>query len=158
MKFSKRDQSQEQGKGPGIFLKIGDGDSVTGIFKGELYEFRSKWVNNRPQLTDSSDPEGKPRFRANFVIKEEGRLVAKIWEFPTGIYNKLANIHEEYPLEETKVKITRRGVGTDTEYDILPLLKDVITPEVKKAIDAVPLNVLEHKAPAPAPKASGNEF
>lgn len=155
MKFTKREvQSGE--KGSNLFLKLADGQSVTGVLRGENYEFYNKWINGKSQLTTADDPEGKSRFRANFVTVEDGRLTAKIWEFPLTVYNQLADIAEEYDLEKTKIKITRRGTGTDTVYMILPLLKEPISAKAIKEIEAVKLNILEHK-PKNEPPAFGQE-
>lgn len=143
MKFTKREVVQSEGSS--LFLKLKDGDSITGIFRGENHEFHVKWENGKSHLTNEHDQEGKPRFRLNFITKEDKRLVAKIWEFSVVVYNQLADLNEEYPLETTKVKITRRGSGTDTVYSILPLLKEPLTPAQIKEIESVSLNMLEHK-------------
>ena len=143
MIFTKREVVQSEGSS--LFLKLKDGESATGVFRGEIFEFYSKWVGNRSQVTNALDQEGKARFRLNFVMKDGGRFTAKIWEFGVAVYNQLGEINEEYPLEETKVKITRRGTSTETTYTILPLLKDKISDAAKKEIELTPLNILEHK-------------
>jgi hypothetical protein len=148
MKFSKREIVQSEGSG--LFLKLGDGESVTGVFRGDVYEFYSKWVGNRSQLTTPEDPEGKSRFRLNFVTKEGDRWTAKIWEFGTIVYNQLAELNDEYTLDETKVKVTRRGTGTDTTYSILPLLKEKFDLKTVEAIESVNLHALEHRDAAVA--------
>jgi hypothetical protein len=56
----------------------------------------------------------------------------------------LATLSEDYDLEKTAVKITRRGTGTDTVYIILPA-KDQPTPVQLKNIEAMDLNALEFK-------------
>lgn len=146
MKFTKREVMQSEGNS--LFLKLKDGESTTGVFRGEIYEFYSRWEGNRSRITTPDDPEAKTRFRANFVTKEDGRFLAKIWEFGIVTYNQLADLNEEYPLEDTKVKITRRGTGTDTIYNILPLLKEPIAAKDMKTIQGTPLNILEHKEQA----------
>lgn len=143
MKFQKREITQSEGSS--LFLKLKDGESVSGMFRGEVYEFYAKWEGNRSHVTNPLDQEAKVRFRLNFVMKEDSKLVAKIWEFGLVVYNQLADLDAEYPLEETKVKITRRGTGTDTTYSILPLVKEKIDPKTMTAILSVPLNHLEHK-------------
>lgn len=143
MRFTKREIPSGDGSG-GLFLKLKDGESVVGVFRGEVYEFYSKWENNKSVLTTADDPDGKSRFRLNFVVKED-KFTAKIWEFGLTIYNQLADINEEYPLQSTKVKITRRGTGTDTIYMILPMLKEPIPAQAMKEIESLPLNILEHK-------------
>ena len=143
MKFNKRQSVSSDG--PGLFLKLKDGESVVGVCRGEIYEFFNKWVGGRSQLTQADDPDGRSRFRLNFVVQEDGKFVAKIWEFGFAIYNQLADLNDEYPLEKTKIKITRRGQGTDTIYLILPMVKEPIPAKTMKQIESVDLNILEHK-------------
>ena len=145
MKFTKREIPSGNGGGGNLFLKIGDGESVTGVLRGENYEFYNVWENGKSRICGPDEEGAKSRFRANFVTYEDGKFVAKIWEFPLTVYNQLAEIAEEYDLEKTKLKITRRVIKTDTIYKILPMLKEPIPAKAMKEIEAVPLNILEHK-------------
>lgn len=145
MKFTKREIPKSENGGSTVFLRLKDGASINGVFRGEIYEFYSKWVGNKSHITNADDPDGKTRFRLNLVTLEDGKFVAKIWEFGLNIYNQLADINEEYDLTKTKVKITRRGTGTDTTYMLLPLVKEPIPAKTMKEIEAVHLNILEHK-------------
>lgn len=142
MKFQKR-KVPTSGGGQTNFLKINDGESKSGICRGDIYEFHVKWVSGKSVVVASTDPEAKTRFRLNFIVYDEGKFKALIWEFGIMIYNQLADINEEYPLEKTKIKISRSGTGTDTEYRLLPLLKEPLSDVVMKAIEAVPLNILD---------------
>ena len=151
MKFEKRDMPAGDGKG-GTFLKFKDGESKVGVLRGEIYEFYQVWEGNKSHVVDSDHPQAKSRFRLNFVTKEDGELKVKIFEFGLTIYNQLAELSEEYDLEQTAVKITRRGTGTDTVYMIIPA-KDQPNASQLKAIQALPLNILEHKD---QPKAQAN--
>lgn len=158
MNFKKREIPK--GEGGNLFLRLKDGESIKGVCRGEIHEFHMKWVGNRSQLCEPNDPEAKFRFRLNIIVPENGSFVPKIWEFGLTIYNQLADIAEEYDLEKTKIKITRRGTGTDTVYLILPLLKEPLTPKQLNEIEAVPLNILEHKESAKQQLApsSGSEY
>jgi hypothetical protein len=127
-----------------LFLKLGDGESKIGVCRGDLYEFFQVWENNRSRLVKPDEPGAKSRFRLNFVSYEDGKFVARIWEFGLMVYNQLADINEEYPLEKTKLKVTRKGKGTDTVYMILPMLKEPISAKGLKDLDGVTLNVLVH--------------
>ena len=143
MRFQKRDDPSEGG---GKFLKLKDGQYTTGVLRGEIYEFYSKWDNGKSHLTDPLDPEGRVRFRANLVVREEKSFQAKIWEFPLAIYNNLAALQEAYDdLENIKIRIIRNGTGTDTTYTILPMLKEPISQADLLEIKTTPLNILEHK-------------
>lgn len=144
MKFTKRSESAHGGVDK--YIKFKDGESKNLVLRGEVYEFKNKWVNGKGVVCADNDPEGKSRFKVNAILKEGEALVAKIWEFPLTVYRQLGAINEEYPLETTKIKVTRHGVGTDTEYNILPL-KDVVPP----AVAQVDLNILDTKPAAKSP-------
>lgn len=149
MKFNKRDIPKSDGSGGNMFMRLKDGESVTGVCRGEVYEFFIIWENNRSRIVKQSEDGAKSRFRLNLVVHEDGKFIAKIWEFGLTIYNQLSDISDEYNLEETKLKISRRGVGTDTVYMILPLLKEPISPKTLKEISAVHMLILEHKPTVP---------
>lgn len=151
MKFTKINQ-QSHG-GPNKFISLKDGDSVNGIFRGEIHSFYHKWVNGKGAQANHDEPGAKIRFKANFVTMEDGKLVAKIFEFPQTVYNLLADVNEEYPLETTKVKLSRRGTGTDTTYSVLPLAKEPISPAMLRSIEEVSLNILDGQTQSKADKA-----
>lgn len=156
MKFTRR---ETLGSGQGdLFLKFKDGESKVGILRGEVYEFYQVWANGKSSLVDKDAAGAKPRFRLNFLTKEAGEqtMAAKIFEFGIPVYSQLADINEEYDLSQTTVKITRKGIGLDTVYSILPLLKQTPTAAQLKTIAAIPLKILDHKptqgAEAPMPE------
>ncbi len=141
------------------FLKFKDGESIVGIFRGEVYEFYQLWANGKSSLAAQGDAGAKPRFRLNFVTKDaSGAMAAKIFEFGVPVYSQLADINEEYDLSQTAVKITRKGMGLDTVYSILPLLKQAPTAAQLKIIAALPLKVLEHTGAAPSAPMPEHEF
>lgn len=145
MKLTKREMPSGDGQG-GLFLKFKDGESKVGVPRGEVYEFKQKWANNKSQVVGADDPEGKSRFRINFVLKEGDELKAKIFEFGLTVYNQLAEIAEDYDITQTALKITRRGLGTDTIYMVTPVPpKQQPVGKVLAAIEAIPMNILEHK-------------
>jgi len=122
MKPRKREQpASSEGK----FLKLADGESKIGVFRGDMYEFHSKWDGRRGVPVGPDDPDGKLRFRANFVVYEKGGFKPYIFEFGIMVNNILADIADVYDLDKTKIKITRQGVKTDTVYMILPVPGDI---------------------------------
>lgn len=145
--------TDEGGANSSNFLKIADGESVTGVFMGDEYCFYIKWVGGKSVLTEKNDPEGKQRLRNNFITTEKNsnEPVVKIWEFSPTVYKKLEEISKEYPLDETKIKITRRGTGTNTEYELTALAgrHHDLKPEQIKVLKQIPLLKLEKKASAP---------
>lgn len=141
MKFRKN--LPEQG-GSGNFLKLKDQESVTGIFRGNLYEFFVIWENKKATQVPEGTPGAKFRFRINFVVKEGTTYVPKILEQGRVVYDALAAIHEEYHLEQTIIKITRNGSGlNDTTYALLPLLKHEISQETMNYLDKMTLLPLD---------------
>lgn len=151
MKFTKRSAPGPSG-GVDKYLKFKDGESKNLWLTGEIYEFYMKWVNGKSQVVEPTDSEGKSRFRVNAGLIEDGKPVMKIWEFPLTVYRALGAVNEEYPLETIKIKVTRHGMGTDTEYNVLPLLRDKIEPALK----AQDLHILNNKPAQAKPLASPN--
>lgn len=148
MKFTKRAVSNGDGGG-NHFLRLKDGDKVNVVCRGEIYEFQTKWENGKSLVVTEG---GKPRFRMNAIVHEEGRFISKIWEFGVKIYNQLADIHEVYPLDKSKLRVSRIGSTKDnTTYNILPIVNEPIPPKVQKEIDAVELLMLQHQAQEPTP-------
>lgn len=131
--------------GSGIFLRLKDKESVTGVFRGDLHEFSTLWKDGKSQVVPDGTPKASFRFRINFILSENGAMVSKIWEQGATNYHKLKELHDEYNLEKTYVKITRHGRGLDTEYSILPLVKQQVTPMIEKKIAAVGLQELKHE-------------
>lgn len=146
MKLTKR-ETKSGGEGGGLFLRLGDGENVTGIFRGEVYEFWQSWPQGGvKQVYEVPTPGASSRFKANIIVKEGDKFIAKVFEFGTSFYNQLAELNEEYDLETTKVKISRRGAGKETNWIVMPLLKEPLQPKIIAMIEAVPLNELAPKA------------
>lgn len=135
------------------YLKIAEGQPVIAVLRGELHTFFKRWHEGKSEVVVEGTPGGKRKFSVNAVIYENGGFVAKVWEFSGPVYDQLYEINEEYPLSQIKIKITRKGQKLDTEYKILPLLKDEdkLTTEILNAINAVPLNILDKPAQSPPP-------
>jgi hypothetical protein len=152
MKFTPR------AKGPcGEFLKLGDKESVTGVFRGDPYKFSQHWVpggGGGPCTGKGCElcAEGAKksfRFRINFLQLENGDWKPKIFEQGGMTYDKLADLHAGgYDLERTIVTVTRKGSGKETEYAILPKPKGDVTPEIEKKLSAIKLVALTPQAPA----------
>lgn len=127
------------------FLKIEDGQTVNVVFRGEVHEFYQIWpFGGEKQIFDKKVPGSSMRFKVNVVVHEKGKFVAKIFEFTNKFYNQMVDLQDDFPLTETKFKITRHGVEKNTTYTLLPLIKEPLAPKALKEIEAVPLNMLEH--------------
>lgn len=142
-------------KGIVNLLKLKSGESVKGVFRGEPYKFKQHWKNNRSSLCqgldcilcEEVDDEGKSRypnfrFRVNFVISENGQWVAKVFEQGGRVYDKIEGLSTEYDLNKVQVKITRYGTDQSTNYEIVPLPRGEVTPEMETKIAGVKLNDL----------------
>lgn len=132
------------------FLKLKDKESASGIFMGDLHYFYVLWEAGKSREVPEGTPGAKFRFRVNFVMKEGSVYVPKLFEQGLTVYRDLAAINEEYPLETVVVKVTRNGTGTDTTYNLLPLLKQTISKETSqylKTVELLPL--VSERAPTP---------
>lgn len=147
MKLVKREVPKSEGNGTSNYLKISDGQNATGVFRGEVYEFWQNWPKGgEKQVFNEPTPGASSRFKVNFVTNEDGKAVAKVWEFGLTVYNMLAEIGENFELDQTKVKISRRGSGKETQWIIIPL--GPLDAKGLKSVSAVPLNLLEVGASA----------
>lgn len=151
MQFPKR-ESVSGGASKDAYLKFQDGESKHVVLRGEVFQFFIKWVNNKSVPTSGNDPEAKPRYTVNAVLWDGKEFKAKIWDFSQTVCNMLSDIHGEYPIDQTKIKITRQGKGTDTEYHILPILGEKgITKAQLAEIAKVDLHILNAKSKEPSP-------
>ncbi len=127
------------------FLKLKDKESVTGIFMGDLHDFFVLWENGKTRVVPEGTSDAKFRFKVNFVAKEGAVYVPKIFEQGLTVYRQLAELHDEYGLDQIVVKVTRNGTGNDTTYSLLPLLKQTITKETMAHLKSLELLPLESK-------------
>ncbi len=141
MRFPKREAKDGGGHGADKFLKLKDGESVQGVFRGELYDMgRCSWSGQGYH----PDPNGYSRYRLNFVIwdKEQKKFIAKIWEFGFTLCETLEEFNTAAPLEKTKVQITRKGTGKEnTSYIVFPI--GPVAAGGMPLIEAVELNILD---------------
>lgn len=148
MKFEHVQMKQSDGNGGGSFLKLESGKSVNGVFRGELYTFWQTWPQGgTKQVFAEPTPGAQMRFKANVVIYEDGKFVAKAWEFSPTVNNMLYEISQELDITKTKCKISRIGEGKKTQYIIIPL--GPLDAKSLKAIEAVELVQLEPREPQP---------
>lgn len=148
-----------KGLGKDNFLKLGDKEEVTGLFRGEIYSYRHHWQNRRGvecigpdcQYCKETTEEGKPnyprfRFRVNFVTTKDGKWVAKIYEGGGEIYDQLVSLDRKFDLSKTVIDISRSGTGANTKYNIIPRLDIPLNDEMKKQLEAVELLPLTSEA------------
>lgn len=110
-----------EGNSSGLpFVKIKDGETIYGVFKGDPVAFGLIW--DQKKMVPIGTPKSTFRFRVNFITKEGASYVAKVFEQGKTVYQMLKELNESYPLESTAVSIKRTGsTKDDTYYTILPL-------------------------------------
>lgn len=159
MKLVKMDLPANTGNGGGKFLKIEIGQSVSGVFRGEPITFYQRWPRGgNKEVSQEPKPGFDPRFKVNFVVYEDGKFVAKIFDFNVAVYNQMADINEAYDLESIKCRIGRVAAGKGSHYMVLPLIKEAIPPKALKDIEAVELHSLGEQAPTPGTGEFGSEI
>lgn len=145
MKFKKREEPKSEGNGSSNYLRVDDGKSVTGVFRGEIFEFYQIWPQGGAKQVFAEPTAGaKRRYKVNFVTIEGGKAVAKVWDFPNSVYNMLADLGEdlgEDVFDNTKFKLTKRGTGKETKWTVVALGQ--LDDKGLRAIEAVQLNVLD---------------
>ena len=157
---------REKGLGKENFLKLGDGEEVTGIFRGEIYRLKKHWSASRsiecigfgcpvcPAEAESNAKEKDEkkhrfamfRFRVNFVTTINGQWVAKIFEGGGELYDTLTNLDKKFDVTKTVVDISRQGMKQNTKYQITPRPDQPLTADIESMINSVRLHGLSTKA------------
>lgn len=136
----------------GLFVKLKSGQSISGVFRGEIYEFRQHFIKLENKSYEcigegcqwcARNEKATFRFRINFITNLNGANTAMIFDQGKKTYKILAALHKDYPLPKHFVKITRNGDSNDTTYTILPIPKGEITPEKEKTISQIQLRDLK---------------
>lgn len=147
-------------------LKLSDGESVVGVFRGGITRFYQHWENNRSVKCQGRDicrlcqsdnenlRKASGRFRMNFVTKRDKNSPFEAFIFENGkkVYEQLVAINADCPLERTKVRITRAGKGKQTTIlvQVVAGQNGIVTADQEKEIAAVKLHPLEDQEPAAA--------
>lgn len=138
-------------------LKVEDGKSVIGTFRGDVHRYYEHWVNNRSALCtrnngscqacqseDEAARKARGRFRINFIMKDPttGEPVAKILEGGKKLYEQLEAINKECPIDSVWVKISRSGTRQNTQWfvNVVPGEKGMLTSEQKSKVLGVELH------------------
>lgn len=109
------------GSGISLFVKLNDGDSITGVLVGNPHVYYAMWENGKKLESDTKQPGYKFRFKINLVREVNGAFVAQILDNGKLLYDDIVALHESgYNLEETMVRISRTGTGTSTRYNVVP--------------------------------------
>lgn len=139
---------EKSGGGVKNLVKLKAGESIIGVFRGDPHVVWKHWENNRgylctgPGCEPCTRKKASYRLQVNFVTKENGVLVAKVFEQGYRFQKTLEALNSEYPLESHMVKITRTGNGTDTSYSVMPVQNSLLTKKLEAEIAKVELNAL----------------
>ena len=130
-------------------IKLKDGQSVTGVLRGEPVEFEKAF---KPGDTP------KFRFKINMVLNQDGKLVAKVLQGGWKLYAQLSDLQNAgWKLEESFVMIARRGSQmNDTVYSATAS-PNKPTADQLGAISRVQLNVLTADQPARQSREPGQD-
>lgn len=135
------------------FLKLKANETISGIFRGDIYEFRTHWAENRSTVCPGKDScplcrsgdKSKFRFRVNFIVKEDAGYAAKIVEQGWTFYDLLRTINDgDYELEKFVMKISRHGTGLNTSYSVIPTPNGLVSPATELKLKEIALNELGH--------------
>jgi len=89
----------------GIFFKLADGAKTDVIFVGEPLE-----------VTEEFDGKGALRFQFNVYRVAEN--VMQVWSISPRVFARLLSIHDENMVAGHVIRVKRRGVGKETDYDL----------------------------------------
>lgn len=153
MRFPKRAAPTGEGIGAANYLKVEENTSITCVPRGEVFEFYQKWPKGGvKEVFAEPVPGSGRRYKINVVLQEEGKFVAKVFEFGPRVYDQFADIAEDLKITETKIKISKRGSGKNTQWSVIPL--GAADPKALKAIAEVALHEL--KVPGEAAPVAGS--
>lgn len=101
------------------FVSLKDGQSVVGIFAGDPIFFRQVWKQGEEKrILPMTASEGARRFRMNFLVKKNGEWSPMILENGPMLYSQIEEENSMRPLEHSVVKLSRKGSGLDTRWDL----------------------------------------
>jgi hypothetical protein len=130
----------------GKFLKLENNAPVNGIVRGDVLKFYQDWQKGQDKkVFDKPTPGASPRFKTNLVVFEDGKFVAKIWEYPPMVSNLLADLEEAgHDLDTTILQIKKIKKGDQTTYSVVTLAgdKNKLSAKHIKELNEVELNPL----------------
>lgn len=143
-------QANGESEGGGLYLRLKDGESITGILLGNVHVFYSVGFGADTRVVGPGEG-GKKKYRHNFVVKEGQDYAVRIWEFGPKIYDQLSALEASgWELNKTLLTISRSGsTKENTKYTVTPNKKEP-SEAALKAMSSLPPHELEHKARAEA--------
>jgi len=153
MKFQKRDESKGSGTGSKLFLKVESGDHVVGLLRGEISTYYQKYEDGKYSVVAKGTKGATERFSVNIIVNgEDGKPVAKIFQFGVGLSNEFYRLQEDYgDLERIFIKIRREGEKKNTKWYV-SVPKDQPSERQLEGLMAIPLNILDREETGPSLK------
>jgi len=121
------------------FLKLNDGESIEGVFRGDPYFFYSKFQDETNTEYKEWQPGLNFRFKVNFVTKIGDELISKVFNSGKTVASRIKYLLEEYG-EDCLFKILRQSESKKVFYHID--FKSNLTPEQIDRVNSTPLNKL----------------
>lgn len=140
MRFPER---SGESNSPSNYLKIKDGESVTGILVGELYTYYQTGFGPTAKVVGPG--QGKERHRANIAINGLFGFEIKIWEFGSKLCDDLASLSAAgWDMDKTFITISRSGTTKETtRWTVTPNKREPTTIEMN-TLSGLELNKLDH--------------
>ena len=112
------------GGGAGLFVRLSDGDSVTGVFLGEPYARRVCWDEGQHRTVKfdkALHPERSAKWMVAFNFYDSQTKELRIIEVNKRTFGQICELTEKLEkqgsgLERWECKITRRGSSKQTQY------------------------------------------
>ena len=135
-----------KGDGPGLFVRLDDGDSVRGVFMGQPYARRVVWdeaQNRSVKFNPDIHPEREGRFKVSWNFYDADQKDIRILELSKRTFGMVVDLTERLEkegsaLDKWECKVARRGVKKDTQYwvDTVRELPDEVMAKLTALFDS----------------------
>lgn len=120
-----------------MYMKLMDGESAVGILAGSPFTQYVKWVDRKKETSPVPKFGFSFRFQINFIEFVNGGTTTRIFEGGKRLYDDIVALHAAgYKLEETMVRLSRTGSGTDTRYSVMPSPKPLTAEQLQVLANA----------------------
>lgn len=127
--------SDEMKSGGSQFVKLEDGQSITGVFQGDPLEYKKNFkLKTEYPMGLPVYPEGTTNsFKINFIVLKDGKCQPHVFNGSGKASVALEKVVSKYGMDYV-YEISRNGSGTKTTYTFLP--ERSLTPEEKTEVKA----------------------
>lgn len=126
------------------FIKLKDGESVTGVLRGEEIQKWQKFNNRTKRYEESShDDGGQFKFLINFIVKDNEEYKAKWLQGTWKTRKKIKALAQTKDLSLHPITVSRKGsTMSDTEYTVTvgsPLSEKTL--QIVNSVDLLTLEI-----------------